>query len=76
MKVQQSTDGGSTWTDSALVAVFDGPSYNPNYVSPILTETSSAVRIGGLVTGTTYDIKLVVMGGSKAGDSNIIHTTY
>ncbi|KGA80657.1 hypothetical protein [Lysinibacillus fusiformis] len=76
MKVQQSTDGGINWIDSTLVAVFDGPNFNPNYNNPILTETSYGVRIGGLMVGTTYHLKLVVTGGIKDGDSNIVVTTY
>ena len=76
MKIQQSTDGGLTWVDSTLVTVFDGPGYDPDYSNPVLTETSTAARISELTTGTTYHFKLVVTGGSKAGDSNTITTIY
>ncbi|MBD0382592.1 hypothetical protein, partial [Paenibacillus sedimenti] len=61
VKVQQSTDGGTTWTDSATSAALD--------------QSSTAATVTGLTTATTFDFKLVVTGGSNAGNSNVVTVT-
>ncbi|MCJ1908241.1 hypothetical protein [Planococcus ruber] len=75
MKVQQSSDGGETWLDSTITSVFDGP--GENYTgTTTLTETSTAVRVGGLTSGTSYDFKLVGTDEGKEIESNTVRTTY
>lgn len=55
--LKQSVDNGSTWTDSTV----DVP----------LTADSTSALATGLTNGQTYQFKLVVTGGPRAGDSNI-----
>ncbi len=57
VKVQQSSNGGTIWTDS---------------VTGALTAASTTATVTGLTQNTAYKFKLVVTGGSHAGDSNIV----
>lgn len=56
--IRQSSDGGMNWTDSIT--------------SASLTGTSTTAIVTGLSQNTAYKFKLVVTGGSHAGDSNIV----
>ena len=56
-----STDGGTTWNPANVV-------WTDN--SGGLNSESRMAQIDGLVAGTEYKAKLVVVGGSKEGDSN------
>jgi putative cell wall-binding protein len=56
--LQQSLDGGLTWKNSST--------------SSTLNQSSTSALVTGLVNGSTYQFKLVVVGGSRAGDSNVI----
>ena len=58
VKIRQSSDGGTNWTDSIT--------------SETLTDTSTTATVTGLSQNTAYKFKLVVTGGSHAGDSNIV----
>ena len=58
VKIRQSSDGGTNWTDSIT--------------SETLTDTSTTATVIGLSQNTAYKFKLVVTGGSHAGDSNIV----
>lgn len=57
VKIQQSPTGANTWTDSAHAA---------------LDATSTTGTVTGLSIATGYDFRLLVVGGTKAGTSNII----
>lgn len=59
--LKQSEDGGLNWTTSST--------------SSPLNSGSTSTEVLGLTNGTTYRFKLVVVGGSRAGDSNIITLT-
>jgi hypothetical protein len=61
VKIRQSSDGGMNWTDSITSAA--------------LTGTSTTATVIGLSQNTSYKFKLVVTGGSYAGDSNIVDVT-
>ncbi len=61
VKIQQSTDSGENWTDSTTSAA--------------LTAASTTVTVTGLTQNTAYKFKLVVTGGSHAGDSNVVDVT-
>jgi len=56
-----STDGGTTWYPANVI-------WTDN--SGGLNSESRMAQIDGLVAGTQYKAKLVVVGGSKEGDSN------
>ncbi|NLI91256.1 MAG: cell wall-binding repeat-containing protein [Peptococcaceae bacterium] len=58
--LQQSTDGGTTWSISA---------------TSVLTASSTSAVVTGLSSGQIYRFRLVVTGGSRAGNSNIINVT-
>ncbi|MCI2000550.1 MAG: S-layer homology domain-containing protein [Clostridia bacterium] len=57
LKIQQSTDGGKTWSDSTT--------------SNTLTGDSTIAGVTGLSPNKTYKFKLIVTGGDNAGTSNI-----
>ncbi len=59
--LKQSLDGGLTWKNSST--------------SSPLNKSSTLALVTGLVNGTTYQFKLVVVGGSRAGDSNVTTVT-
>lgn len=59
--LKRSVDGGVTWTTAST--------------SSSLTASSTSAMTTGLTNGLTYQFKLVVVGGSRAGDSNIISIT-
>ncbi|MBD0384934.1 hypothetical protein ICC18_33660, partial [Paenibacillus sp. WST5] len=61
VKVQQSTDGGTTWTDSTTSAALD--------------QSSTTATVTGLTQSTAYKFQVVVTGGSKAGNSNVVDVT-
>lgn len=66
--IQQSIDGGFTWSTS-----------NINYTNygddKILDQNDTRVQVDLLQPNTTYMFKLVVTGGGRAGDSNIVTET-
>ncbi|USB32692.1 fibronectin type III domain-containing protein [Paenibacillus sp. YPG26] len=57
VRIQQSTDGGSTWTNSVTAAS--------------ITRNSTTAKVTGLTPSTTYKFRLVVTGGTNAGSSTI-----
>ncbi len=59
--VQQSTDGGATWSVS-----------NISEATP-LTQTSSNVEVTGLTPDTAYKFRLVTTGGAFVGSSAIVN---
>ena len=59
--LEQSIDGGSTWTGSATTGT--------------LTASSTAATATGLAPDTQYLFKLAVTGGENAGDSNMVDVT-
>lgn len=59
--LQQSTDGGSTWTNSSVLVA--------------LNSSSTSATATGLINGLEYKFKLVVTGGARGGDSNICTVT-
>lgn len=58
IKIQQSTDNGNTWTDSAT--------------NVPLTAASTSGTVTGLSPNTSYKFKLVVTGGPNEGYTDII----
>ncbi|SOB90619.1 hypothetical protein SAMN05880501_101187 [Ureibacillus xyleni] len=72
--VMQSTDNGSTWTESNIISIYKNGSFQTGVT--ILDETHNGVRIDGLVHGITYKFKMVIIGGSYAGNTNVITHTY
>jgi uncharacterized repeat protein (TIGR02543 family) len=61
IKIQQSTDEGSTWADATTYET-------------LFSDATTAVVIG-LTKNTAYQFKLVVDGGTTAGESNSISVT-
>ncbi len=61
VKVQQSTDDGVSWTDSTTTSV--------------LSDISTEAIVTNLIPSTAYKFKLVITGGSYAGESNIVNLT-
>ncbi|MGB7605348.1 MAG: S-layer homology domain-containing protein, partial [Lutisporaceae bacterium] len=61
IKIQQSLHGADTWSDSTTTVA-------------IATNATSAT-VTGLSVGTAYDFRLVVTGGSNAGNSNTVEVT-
>jgi len=60
VKLRQSTNG-TDWTDST--------------VTPALNAGSTSTTATGLTNGQVYYFKLVVTGGPRAGDSNVVNVT-
>jgi len=60
VKLQQSTDGGHTWSTAA---------------STHLTESSTTSEVTGLTDGDTYEYRLNVTGGTRSGISNVVTVT-
>ncbi|NBD23758.1 S-layer homology domain-containing protein [Paenibacillus glycinis] len=55
--VEQSTDGGTTWTAATTDA---------------LDADSTGATVTGLTNGTTYHFRVIVTGGAKEGESNVV----
>lgn len=60
VKVQQSLHNANTWSDAITGAI---------------ANNATTATVTGLTAGTAYDFKLVVTGGSNAGDSNTVAVT-
>ncbi|MBW7476438.1 S-layer homology domain-containing protein [Paenibacillus oenotherae] len=61
VKIQQSTNGGSTWTDSTTASA--------------LSASSTSATVTGLTPNTSYKFRLAVTGGANAGGSAIVNVT-
>jgi putative cell wall-binding protein len=61
--LQQSADSGATWSSIRSFYTED------NVTNPV------SYTVAGLINGQTYEYKLVVSGGSRAGTSNIASAT-
>ncbi len=59
VKIQQSTNGGTTWSDSTT--------------SASLNATSTSATVTGLTANTSYKFRLVVTGGNNEGNSAIVN---
>lgn len=61
VSLRYSTDGGTTWSNAVTTET--------------LTKDSSSATATGLTNGQQYRFKLVVTGGIRAGDSNVVIAT-
>ena len=57
--LMQSIDGGNSWSPSSVR----------------LDKNSLFAMVFGLSEGTTYHFQLIVTGGSRAGESNVVSVT-
>jgi len=57
--LKQSTDGGKTWVNAKTTET--------------LTKDSKSATVTGLTNGVEYYFKLVVTGGTRAGESNVVN---
>ncbi|MBW7477847.1 hypothetical protein K0T92_24360, partial [Paenibacillus oenotherae] len=61
LAIEQSTDGGTTWSAATT--------------SGVLAGSSTSVTVTGLSANTSYTFRLVVTGGANAGNSNAVVVT-